>query len=576
MSYFGIGRVWRQPVVTLLAVWARSVVRRRAARRRTRRLALAMAWVAVAVVGGCGGSGGGGGGTTPAPGCSADPGGSCTTGPGPAMNVSGIVRYQRLVLTTLGLGPALETKPARFVDVEVHAAGTSTCYGTASADATGAYSIPVSPPAGTLLEVIAWSRTDQSANVNVTVHRNVAPTIDAHCAGDVFRFASPSFPSGPDRVVDVTVPYNAGTSDRPSIGFGILDVLATVSEGIRTSTGTVPPICHAYTILGNNGTVGTSYYDTGANAITILGGAAGNLDGSDTDYFDDGVLAHEYHHFVEFTLSHSLNRGGAHGEENLEPPFAWSEGACTGFGCVARGTSLYTDSHSTDGGVLINADIENTAQTVWGTGSEQTVEEIVWDLGDSVEGRVDADGDGVAITKAGLYGALLSFNPNVDAPFLGLFLDRLKDAGQVTSGALATLAASPENQQFTYPMSGADVFPTPLSVPGGATGHLDSRVAPGVNPCRGRASSAWFVVTLAAPATITATLDVQPIVGIPNGNLDLSLLDMRGQTLRVDGRPGNLDEALTNVSLAAGRYLILVEANCVGAGNAADFALAVN
>ena len=36
-----------------------------------------------------------------------------------------------------------------------------------------------------------------------------------------------------------------------------------------------------------------------AGSMTLLGGASGNLDGSDTDYFDEAVIAHEYGHALQ-------------------------------------------------------------------------------------------------------------------------------------------------------------------------------------------------------------------------------------------------------------------------------------
>ena len=47
-------------------------------------------------------------------------------------------------------------------------------------------------------------------------------------------------------------------------------------------------------------------------------------------------------------MADSLNRGGSHGGEDLEPPFAWSEGASTGCGCLLRaGRRRYIDSMGT-------------------------------------------------------------------------------------------------------------------------------------------------------------------------------------------------------------------------------------
>ena len=50
---------------------------------------------------------------------------------------------------------------------------------------------------------------------------------------------------------------------------------------------------------------GTSLRIVAGETFTILGGSAGNLDTTDTDYFDDGVIAHEFGHFVEFNMSAS-------------------------------------------------------------------------------------------------------------------------------------------------------------------------------------------------------------------------------------------------------------------------------
>jgi hypothetical protein len=375
--------------------------------------------------------------------------------------------------------------------------------------------------------------------------------------------------------VDLTVPYTpAGESNRPSIGFGVLDALVTPSESVRTATGVVPPLCHAYANLGNNGAVGTTYYSAGTAAITVLSGAAGNLDGSDTDYFDDPVLAHEYGHFVEFVLAHSLNRGGSHGGEDLEPNFAWSEGQATGFGCVSRGDPVYRDSVGTFGNSVGSFSVENTPQSVRGIGSEQTIQELVWDLADGAPGIPDTDGDGVVAALADLYGALFTFSPATDGPYLGLFLDRLVAAG-FSSGAIGGLLVSPENQQVSWPLAGSDIWPVALAFPGNASGVADSLPGPDVNPCRGRLASVWYRLVLAAPAVISLSLDVQPIMGF-GANLDLYLLDNLGLEIRASETPGSADEVISAVSLAAGSYLVRVEANCAGAGNRANFLLTVN
>ena len=513
----------------------------------------------------CGG-GGGGGVTNPVP-----PEDGCVTGTGPEVLVTGTVRYQRLVLSALGLGPALETNPCRYVDVRIRAAGGGTCYGETSTDQNGDFSVLVRPPSGSSLEVQALSRTNVSAQVRVTVHDALPPVFNVHTDADTFRHTSPSFPAGSAAPVVFTVPYNPGTSTRPSIGFGTLDVLVTCSEAIRTSTGVTPPQCHAYTRLGNNGATGTSFYTHGARALTLLGGASGNLDGSDTDYFDDGVIAHEYGHFVEFNMGHTLTRGGAHGGERLEPGFAWSEGHCTGFGCLCRKTDKYIDTTGTSGGILISQSTENWAQSVRGIGSEETCAEMVWDLGDGTGGIPDGDGDGVSVSLGTLYGTILGFSPQSDAPYLGLLLQRLVDQGAVSSAQVGSLTLNPENQMITWPLAGDDVWPEALPIPGSDSGTCNATTG---NRCRGYDASRWYSFTLASQATLTFDLTISPI-NPSNNDLNLYLLRASGEELGRSTNGTATPESIGPVTLDPGTYLIRVEATCSGAGSHADYTLTV-
>jgi hypothetical protein len=486
------------------------------------------------------------------------------------MNVSGNIAFRRLRLTTAGLG-SLETRPVRYADVEVREAGTGTCYGATSTDASGDYALVVEPTATSQLEVVVFSRTDEDPLRRVTVHNALPPGVNLHTNANVFSYASPTFPAGPPAVVDLVVPYNHFTGDRPSIGFGVLDVALECSESLRQATSTVPPLCHLYTQLGNNGSTGTSFYSHGARAITILGGAAGNLDTSDTDYFDDPVIAHEYGHFIEFNLAHSLTRGGFHGGENLEPNFSWSEGQATGYGCLCLRDPAYIDSVGTTGGTQINASVENWPQVVRGIGSEESVLEAVWDLGAGANGISDLDGDVAAVSLGALYQALMSFDPQADAPYVGLLFDRLVSAGAISAGALDTMLLSPENQQIGYPLTGSDVWPIPLTAPGSVAGAANSMVA---NPCRGFDASRWYLFTITTTKTLNFHLAITNITPNDN-NLDLYLIDVAGNLRGSSLLGGDVDEMIGPVTLGPGDYIVRVEANCGGGGNNAAFTLTV-
>ena len=516
------------------------------------------------------GCGGGGGSTPDVP----KPVDDCITGTGPEVLVTGTVTYQRLALHAGGLGPALELRPARFVDVQVRIAGGGTCYGTGSADQGGGFTLLVRPPQGSSLEVWAFSRTNQDPLRRVTVHNALPPTSNTHTDSNVFTFTSSPFTAGAAAPVTMEIPYNPGhPSARPSIGFGALDVLLTCSESIRTATGSAPSLCHAYTRLGNNGATGTSFYSHNARALTLLGGASGNLDGSDTDYFDDGVIAHEYHHFVEYHNAHTLTRGGSHAGEKLEPNFSWSEGQATGFGCLHRADPAYIDTYNTSGtGVFISQSAENWSQSVRGIGGEETVAELVWDLGDGGSGPTDTDGDVAALPLGSLLSAFFGFDVATDAPYIGLLLDRLQTAGSISTADLSTLMITPENQQISYPLTGDDVWPIPLAIPGQGDGTCDSTTG---NRCRGLDASRWYGFTLGAAQTLTFDLDIHDVAG--SGN-DLNLYLLRASGTQVDSsfNGSNVSERIGPITLAAGVYLVRVEASCLGAGNKADFTLTVS
>lgn len=519
----------------------------------------------------CGGSGSGGGGATPPV---VGPT-TCTNGSGPAISVGGTVLYERLPLGPTGLGASTITRPARFVDVELLDAGTLSCLAQTSTDAAGAYVLSANPAAGAVLFVRVASRTDLDPSRNVTVHDALPPFSNAHTNADCFRVDSPAFVAGTAPAVSLTVPWNAGDpSSRPSIGFALLDVLVTCSERIRSTAGEVPPLCHAYTQLGNAAATGTSFYSDASKALTILGGAAGQLDTSDTDYFDDGVIAHEYGHFVEFNMAASRNRGGPHSGESLEPPFAWSEGAATGWGCLLRQDPLYIDTVRTSPfPPQITGNAENwTPQLVRGIGGEETVTELVWDLGDGASGVTDSDGDPAAVPFGTLYGRFLSFDGVQVAPYIGTLLDRLVTQDGVPAGTITSLMTTPSNQQISYPLAGADIWPVPLAVPGSASGACDSLPGTNKNQCRGLSSSAWYTFTLASSRTVTLTLTVGPTGG--NGdNLDLFLENTQGAVFGSSVNGGASNEQIGPLTLGPGVYVVRVEADCAGAGNQATFTL---
>ena len=543
----------------------------------TRPPILLLAFAAAALLCACGG-GGGGVVIGPLVGTCGGAYGACGGGGGALITVAGTIRYERLVYGPGGLGPATELKPARFVDVEVRSAGGDTCYGRGRTDADGDYALLVTPPDGSQIEVAVHSRTTSDPTRQITVHEGYPPGVDIHSLNNVFCAASAAFAAATG-THDLTVPYASGPSNRPSIGFGVLDVLVTCWDRAVAALGAPLPALQAYTQLGNNaGLYNPSYYNGSTSTIALLGGAAGLPDNSDTDYFDNAVIAHEFVHFLDDKIGFNWSRGGAHHGELLEPNFAWSEGSATGFGQLLLQSIWYTDSYKTTGAALFTINVENVTQfDNNGLGDEFSMAEILWDLGDDTTTVGDADGDGVNVALADLIAALASFDPDTDGPYIGLFLARVVALSpSVTSGAMSAFlagAGGSENQQISFPPAGTDVFPNVIALGGMDTGTLDSTVG---NPCRGLAASAWYHLTVPPGTNVTIDLTITPIAG-SGDNLDLFLYRNSTVSFFPLASSANTGAAAEQISLqlGGGTYVIRVEASCT-TGNRASYTLSVN
>ena len=435
--------------------------------------------------------------------------------------------------------------------------------------------------------MVAASRTSVAGSHEIYAHNAPSPIANSHDPNDAFTHSSGALASNSSQTVDFTVPYIRGPGDRPSIGFGSLDILVTCATGIQDALGQQLGALNVYMRLGNNTQLGglgaASFYSHETVSLTLLAGANGLPDTTDTDYFDDGVVAHEFHHFVENTISHSQSRGGAHCGAPLEPNFSWSEGQSTGFGNLLLGTSWYIDTTGTSGGLLFEMDIENVMGFIPdppGIGGELTVAELIWDLGDGGTGPADMDGDVAAVPLSELYGAFTDYNRCTDAPYIADFIDRLvNDYPSLSEADASTLMVSPENQGISYPPTGSDVWPGTIGFGESRTGSVDA-VSIGdectKSPCRGLESTAWYQLTVPTARSVTIRLRVTA-AGTSNSDIDLylSLNQAVNTVLASSTNPGTNDESITR-DLEAGTYMIRVEANCGGVGNDGMYELTVD
>ena len=89
-------------------------------------------------------------------------------------------------------------------------------------------------------------------------------------------------------------------------------------------------------------------------------GAASN----DTDEFDQHVVAHEFHHFLEDAVSRADSVGGTHSlDERLDPRVAFSEGFANAFSAMVLDDPVYRDSFGVAQGEDFSFNMESDAST---------------------------------------------------------------------------------------------------------------------------------------------------------------------------------------------------------------------
>ena len=147
---------------------------------------------------------------------------------------------------------------------------------------------------------------------------------------------------------------------------------------------------------------------SGVAAIYLLGD-----EDHDTDEYDRSLIAHEWVHFFEATLSRSDSLGGGHGPgDQLDMRVAFSEGLANALSAMIVGEQSYAASFGPKQGSGWRWDIENAAQVRLRPGwfSEASVHEILYDLFDP------PNDDGIELGFAPIHEVLVKDLP--DTPTL--------------------------------------------------------------------------------------------------------------------------------------------------------------
>lgn len=344
----------------------------------------------------------------------ADCSGSPAVAAGQAFTVSGTVTYDFVPAVyfpanqsaTLDFGAA-EQRPVREAVVQVQQCGN--VLQTSVTDVAGHYSITFTPGPTGPVAVYVLAKV---ASPPILVRDNVSNA--------VWAVAQPISSATPTLDVHATHGWNPLTESygrgRIAAPFAILDSMYTAAHALLDPplSRSVPfetfPLVVNWSPLNSPSNLGSSAYEPSRRQIWVLG-----AEGLDADEFDRGVIAHEWSHYIEDTLSRADSPGGDHyydAGDVLEPSLAFSEGYASAFGAMALEDRLYIDT-LWRGGTLTGwgFDVETPPDAgddpVPGPFSEMTVIRALWDLYDAAPQGVAEAWDASSLGLGPIYDALV-------------------------------------------------------------------------------------------------------------------------------------------------------------------------
>jgi hypothetical protein len=396
-------------------------------------------------------------------------------------------------------------QPSRGVLVRALASGTTNPLTSTTTDALGNYSLSVAANTMVTIEVVARMVRDTTQALprwNMRVQNGVTTTVgNITTVIDVpYTYTDGvSFNSNAGIAHNIAIPAGsnaAGTapSARPSAAFAILD---TLYQGIQTITGVAPTTDFPTLIVDWGSQTEGTFFTTGPQEIALLADL-----NTDTDEFDQHVIAHEFGHYIEFNFSRANNIGGSHGVgDKLDPRVAFGEGFGYAFAAIVLNDPLARDSFVDDspfticgvahcsGGFNIESNPPSTAvaRTNYGCWcSESSVWSILWDLFDTAADTNDT----VAMGFEPMWNVLTGAQRTTPA-FTTIFsyVTALKAQNADRAAAIDTLVAAQNVTSVGMDAYGTTEMHAPVEVPSVA------------------ALPVYGVATVGGPAVVLSTVD---------------------------------------------------------------------
>src|SRR5690606_35354774 len=255
-------------------------------------------------------------------------------------------------------GPGLdyanpEVPPARGVIVEAVAASAGSCTGnvldTAVTDGDGWYALSVDPSRTVCVRARAQLYRVDAAGASWNVSVVVNTDSNSLYALSDSRFATASTERRRD--LHAASGWSGGyTGARAAAPFAILDTACKamnavigVQSGAQFGAMTFRwSTRNTETVSGNLalGEIGGAFYSPTDKAVYLRGDAVTN-----TDEFDEMVIAHEFGHFVTDRFARADSIGGDHSLlDKLDPRLAFDEGWATAFAGLVLNSPIYRDS----------------------------------------------------------------------------------------------------------------------------------------------------------------------------------------------------------------------------------------
>jgi hypothetical protein len=388
-------------------------------------------------------------------------------------HVSGALTFDRVPYDNFSDGldyGSTKVQPIRGASVRLLDAFTNEEIANTTSDDQGAYTFAY-PKTTARVKLWLYSETEVPSII-----------IEDNTSGDsVYVLESAEVDSAEDAKLDLHAASGWSGSGyaslRASAPFAILDAAYTAARRFLDEVDQPPfiPELRINWSVDNrpedgdvaNGQISTSHWDDAE--LYILG-----KEDVDTDEFDDHVIVHEWGHSFEARLSRSDSLGGSHGYGDvLDPRVAWSEGFCNALSAIIlEPNTFYADSSGPGQSDGFADDLEandKSAESNPGWYSEQTVQNIVFDLYDGANEPFDQVGVGIK----GVYAAMAGGHKDTPAlTTLFSFVAAIKTGtAQAVPGIDALVTYHTLNSSFGV-NAVADAWGTGETHGGGVTGSL--------------------------------------------------------------------------------------------------------